>query len=145
MRVLSPIPSPWAALKRSSAIQPKGAIVLWAGMRPTGCGLVPLLSGKLGIKESPHRCWVFKRWVRSVRVGVNGRERRLKCRLWATNLFNKNKTNKQKLPRRGKTSWLASRQGQGLDRAGQGWTRLDTDDIKHKVTNPHGTANTRRL
>ncbi len=36
------------------------------------------------------------------------------------NLFNKNKTNKQKLPHRGKTSWLASRQ----DKAGQ-----DTDDI----------------
>ncbi len=34
------------------------------------------------------------------------------------NLFNKNKTNKQKLPRRGKTNLLASRQG----RAGQGWT-----------------------
>ncbi len=39
--------------------------------------------------------------------------------------------------------WLAGKAG--LDRAGQGWTRLDTDDIKHKVTNPHGTANTRRL
>ncbi len=39
--------------------------------------------------------------------------------------------------------WLAGRAG--LDKAGQGWTRLDTDDIKHKVTNPHGTANTRRL
>ncbi len=32
----------------------------------------------------------------------------------------KNKTNKQKLPRRGKTNWLA-----GQDKAGQGWT----DDI----------------
>ncbi len=32
-----------------------------------------------------------------------------------------NKTNKQKLPRRGKTNWLASRQG----RAGQGWTGQD--------------------
>ncbi len=39
--------------------------------------------------------------------------------------------------------WLAGKAG--LDKAGQGWTRLDTDDIKHKVTNPHGTANTRRL
>ncbi len=33
-------------------------------------------------------------------------------------LLTKNKTNEQKLPRRGKTDWLASRQG----RAGQGWT-----------------------
>ncbi len=39
--------------------------------------------------------------------------------------------------------WLAGKAG--LDKAGQSWTRLDTDDIKHKVTNPHGTANTRRL
>ncbi len=36
-----------------------------------------------------------------------------------------NKTNKQKPPRRGKTDWLAGWQG----RAGQGRTRLDTDDI----------------
>ncbi len=43
-------------------------------------------------------------------------------------LLTKNKTNEQKLPRRGKTNWLDSRQGKAgqgrtrLDRAGQGWT-----------------------
>ncbi len=75
---------------------------------------------------------------------MNGRERRLKCRLWATNLFNKIKqTNKNYPVGEKQAGWLAGKAG--LDRAGQGWTRLDTDDIKHKVTNPHGTANTRRL
>ncbi len=36
-------------------------------------------------------------------------------------LLTKNKTNEQKLPRRGKTDWLASRQGRA-GQAGQGWT-----------------------
>ncbi len=36
-----------------------------------------------------------------------------------------NKTNKQKLPRRGKTNWLAGQGWTGQDKAGQGWTRLD--------------------
>ncbi len=52
-------------------------------------------------------------WVRSVKVGVNGRERRLKCRLWATNLFNKNKTNKNYPVGEKQAGWLA------------GWTGLD--------------------
>ncbi len=50
----------------------------------------------------------------------------------------KNKTNEQKLPRRGKTNWLDSRQGKagqgwtgqgrtGQDRAGQGWTQTTSN------------------
>ncbi len=60
--------------------------------------------------------------------------RGLKCRLWATYLIKIKQTNKQKLPRRGKTNWLASRQGRAgqgrtgqagqgrIGQAGQGWT-----------------------
>ncbi len=56
-------------------------------------------------------------WVRSVRVG--GRKR-ARTQLLEENrpFIHNNKTNKQKLPRRGKTNWLASRQGW----TGQGWT-----------------------
>ncbi len=41
-------------------------------------------------------------------------------------LLTKNKTNEQKLPRRGKTNWLDSRQGKARQgKARQGWTGQD--------------------
>ncbi len=45
-------------------------------------------------------------------------------------LLTKNKTNEQKLPRRGKTNWLVSRQG----RAGQGWTGQDKAGHRRHLT-----------
>ncbi len=47
-------------------------------------------------------------------------------------LLTENKTNEQKLPRRGKTNWLVNRQGRaGQGWTGQGWNKAgqDTDDI----------------
>ncbi len=62
------------------------------------------------IRSTHIECQGWGEWMR----------RGLKCRLRATYLIKIKQTNKQKLPRRGKTDWLAGKAE--LDKAGQGWT-----------------------